>query len=633
MLIFLFLITYFVHGQSEAEDFLSTDLDLSMTLEDLMNVEIVTASKKKESFFETSSAVYVVTAEDMKRRGVKNVVEALRGVPGVQVSQRSNNSWEVAIRGFDNLFSNKLLVLVDGRSVYSPVFSGVYWSTVNYPIEDLKRIEVVRGPGSTVWGANAVNGVINIITKSSKETTGTFLQAEYGTESEEYTIRHGFAVDEEEKMHMRVYGQFQNLEPLDYGTRPAPSNNEDGDWDNIMGGMRLDYEITEFESLRLSADGFSQKYTALNSLTTRSFHENQTDGFNTILEYNKEISATESFSTKFYYDYLHLNEEGRLSHKTHTYDGSATYSVILGEIHDLTLGGGARIINNISEDSSNLVNIQPRRDSVVNYNLFLQDKITLIDSKLYLTLGSKVDFLEYTGTEVQPSAKLTYLVNENNTVWLSATESARSPSRYEHNGVILYAVNGNDDVETEKLKAYEVGYRRKFENAALTMTAFYFDYDDLVQVDSGTFNLVNSGSADSYGFELAFDYNLRENWKVRTSYTYFDADFDTPAQSQEILFYEDKYANNKVAIHSYLEITKSMNWDLSAYYTDSRDTYGSVNQHIGSYIKLDSRLSWQVNDKFECYLLFKNLLDSSTRETGQTYEVPRSGSIGVVYRF
>ena len=620
-------------GEEKKSNSALDNVDLyDLTLEDLMNIQVVTPSKKKEPYFQSSSAIYVVTAEDMKRRGIRNVVEALRGVPGVQVSRRSTDSWEVSVRGFDNQFSNKLLVLVDGRSVYTPVFSGVYWGAINYPVEDLEQIEVIRGPGASIWGANAVNGVINIKTKNSKDTLGTFLEAEYGTESQGYTFRHGFSLDED-KITMRIYGQFQNIEPLDYGESGAPAGEKEDDWDNKMAGMRLDYAITNFDSLRFSVDGYSQNYHALNSLATRSFHDSQTDGINTILEYGKEISERESFKLKFYYDYFHLNEEDKLSHKTHTWDTSAIYNIVVGERHHLSLGGGVRFINTIADDTSGFVNIQPRRESLTNYNLFIQDKITLVESKLFLTLGAKADFLEYTGMEFQPSIKLSYLPDENNTIWLSASQSARSPSRYENNSTVLFAINGNHKADSEELKAYEVGYRHKFDQAIMTITAFYYEYDELIQYNLINGNLENEGSAESHGVEFAFDYKALENWTLRASYTYLNADFDKPETHEDILFYEDKYAHNKFALHSYWNVTDDIDWDLSLYYSDSRETYGATNRVVNAYFKLDSRISWEVNKNLECYILLKNLLDGSTRESGQTSEVPRSASFGVVYRF
>jgi len=601
-----------------------------------MDIKVVTASKKEEKLFSTSSAVYVVTAEDMKRRGVRNIPEALRGVPGIQVSQRSSNSWEVASRGFDNWLSNKLLVLVDGRSVYTPIFSGVYWHAVNYPIEDIERIEVIRGPGSTIWGANAINGVINIITKKSNQTLGGFLQTEFGTESQDHIFRYGMALDEEKKLNMRVYGQFSKNDVLDHGVAGKAAGDDEQDWDRFQAGMRLDYQITQFDSLRLSADGFSQKYSHLNSLGPfRDFHDSRGDGFNSILEYKKDVAPGESFQAQFYYDYVHMNEKGTFSHKTHTWDASFTYNLVLGDIHHLTIGGGARIVNSIVEDSAGFINLLPRRESVLNTNIFVQDKITLIEEKLFLTLGSKVEFLEYTGTEFEPTVRLSYAPNEKNLFWAAYSRAVRSPSRFENNSSIFGLTIGNHQVESEILDAYEIGFRRRFEKVTLDLTAFYYDYDSLVLEDNSSSPRIidNQGSAKSYGVELALDYDVLKNWRLRTSYTYFDGDYSMPADHIELLIYENRNAKHKASVHSYLEITDDISWDVSAYYSDRRDTYGTPRQRVNSYVKLDTRLSWKVQDNMEVYLLLKNLLDGSRREAGSSSEVPRSFSIGLTYKF
>ena len=613
------------------------NLDLSkLTLEKIMDIKVITASKKEEKLFSTSSAVYVVTDEDMKRRGVRNIPEALRGVPGIQVSQRSSNSWEVAGRGFDNWLSNKLLVLVDGRSVYTPIFSGVYWHTVNYPIEDIERIEVIRGPGSTIWGANAVNGVINIITKNSSKTIGGLLQTEFGTESQNHLFRYGFALDEEQKLNTRVYGQFTKNDVLNHGVAGKAGGDNERDWDHFQLGMRVDYQITKFDSIRLSADGFSQEYSHLNSLGPfRDFHDSKGDGFNSVLEYRKDIGPGESFQAKFYYDYINSNEEQTFSHKTHTWDGSLTYNLILGDIHHLTIGGGARIVNSIVEDPAGFINLRPRRESVLNTNIFFQDKITLIEDKLFLTLGTKIEFLEYTGTEFEPTVRLSYAPDEKNLFWAAYSRAVRSPSRFENNSSIFGATIGNHQVDSEVLDAYEIGYRSRFEKVTLDLTAFYYDYDRLVLEDSSTTPryVDNAGAAKSYGVELALDYDLLDNWRLRTSYTFFDSDHSLPADHINVLFYENRNAKHKASVHSYLDITDDISWDVSAYYSDRRETYGNPVQRVNSYIKLDSRLAWKVKKNMEVYLLLKNLLDGSRREAGSTSELPRSFSVGFTYQF
>ena len=246
------------------------ELESELSLEELMNIEVTSISKKEESSFTAASAIYVITEEEIKNKGAQNLAEALRGTPGVQVSRRTNNSWEVSIRGFDNLYSNKLLVLIDGRTVYTPIFSGTYWNFTSYPIADIERIEVIRGPGATIWGSNAVNGVINITTKHSRDTIGGLTKLEYGEDFQQAYLRIGESLNDDDTLNLRAYVQAQQYETLNPG-RYTKNSQKNDDWDHLQGGFRLDYDVTPKDVIRLSADAYSVDQVTYNAINSNGF--------------------------------------------------------------------------------------------------------------------------------------------------------------------------------------------------------------------------------------------------------------------------------------------------------------------------------------------------------------------------
>jgi iron complex outermembrane recepter protein len=434
---------------------------ISMDLEDLMNITVTSVSKKEENAFTAASAIYVITQEDLKNRNVNNLAEALRGAPGVQVSRRTTNSWEVSIRGFDNQFSNKLLVLIDGRTVYTPIFSGVYWDMTSTPIQDIERIEIIRGPGATLWGSNAVNGVINITTKHASKTTGGLLSLDYGSDFESNYFRYGDALDEQNTMFLRAYGEFQKYDSLDAGKSTPNRDTTHDDWDSIRSGLRFDWEINNRDQIRLSTDYYRQNIISLDTLTgTPIPHDYDADGFNTLGEFTREFSSKEKLTFQTYYDYYRLSTDTSANFNVHTWDLSTTYNFSPAKNHELTLGGGGRMYHTKTNDPTNFLQIFPEEETIYNFNAFVQDKITLVDDRLSLTLGSKFEENDYTGFDILPSARMTYTPNQKHTFWTAISKSIRTPNRYENNSNLLFgAAVGNHDVEPEELIAYELGYR------------------------------------------------------------------------------------------------------------------------------------------------------------------------------
>ncbi|MDD7987530.1 TonB-dependent receptor [Lentisphaera marina] len=604
-----------------------------------MNIEVTSVSKNEESSFTAASAIYVITEEEIKNKGAQNLAEALRGTPGVQVSRRTNNSWEVSIRGFDNLYSNKLLVLIDGRTVYTPIFSGTYWNFTNYPIADIERIEVIRGPGATIWGSNAVNGVINITTKHSKDTIGGLSKLEYGEDFQQAYLRIGESLNDENTLHLRAYGQVQKYDKLNPGIQNKNSQKND-DWDHLQGGFRLDYDVTPKDSIRVSADTYSVDQVTYNAINNNSFYEDSdATGYNLSVDYTKQISSDEKFHSLIYYDFYDFNQDITANTYVQTWNFEFDYHFSPIKHHNITLGAGTRIYRSQVKDPSGQLLMFPENETTQNYNFFIQDKITLQPDRWTLTLGSKFEEHDYSGFEYQPTARLAFTPNRKNTLWLAASRAIRTPNRYEHDSNLFFgSAIGNHDVDSETVETYEAGYRiLASEKLSFDMTIFYNDYSDLIstEVTPGNDPIVNTSSAESYGFEISSNYLVTTDWQLKLSYSYFDIDVDQKDETSDLFATEYVTAQHQASAYSFYQISKKLQWDLMAYYQDSKNPSLNNTDYPSNspFVKLDSKLTWTQNSKLEFYIMGQNLLEDSTSETLYYVEAPRTFLMGLNYRF
>jgi len=617
-------------AQDEVEDF---------DLEALMNIEVTSVSKSEESSFTAASAIYVITEEEIARKGALNLAEALRGTPGVQVSRRTNNTWEVSVRGFDNLYSNKLLVVIDGRSVYSPIFSGTYWEYTNYPVADIAQIEVIRGPGATVWGSNAVNGVISITTKSAKDTKGGLAKLDYGEYNESYYLRYGETLDKDDKLHLRVYGQFQQNHELEPGVN-LKNTHEDDRWDHLQGGFRLDYDVTTKDTLTVSSDIYQSDFNNYNALLINNFYEDgDAKGYNLTLNHKRQFNSKEHWSTLFYYDYQNIEQDVTLDSTVHSFNLESDYHFSPWDQHEVTIGAGVRTYRSKLKDDTGQLDFHPSDETTANYTLFIQDKITLQPDRWTLTLGSKFEKNDYTDYEYQPSARVAFTPDRKNTYWAAVSRAVRTPSRYEHGSDIFFgAAVGNNDVDSENVTTYELGHRILVnEKLSFDTTVFYNDYSDLIltETNPGPDIIVNDLAANSYGIEISSNYFVTQNWQLKLSYSYIDFDFDYKDGSSDTLPVEKVAAKNKASFYSFYTVTEDVKWDVMVYYQDSKNPSYNYDPQDGtpSFIKLDSRLSWSPREDLEVYIVGQNLWDHSTRETLYYAEAPRTFYVGLNYKF
>ena len=612
-----------------------------LSLEELMNIEVTTASRKLEGLSETAAPVYVITGEELLRSGARTLPDALRTVPGIFVGSVDANKWAVSSRGFSGLFANKLLVLIDGRSVYNPMFSGVFWEAQDVEFHDVARIEVIRGPGASLWGANAVNGVINIITKPASQTQGAMVQVGLGTEEHGAgSFRYGGALSPEATW--RIYGKVftrDASEGLDVSDRAD-------DWQAARTGARLDWSTSGSHLVTLSGEAYhghvGQFVTATTSLLPpyqeRLRYDADISGGHVLARWSHRHASGLHQSLQAYYDRARRAEvvmEGTLEHLDMDYQ--QRYGA--GH-HDIVWGVGYRLTRDRYAGSFTM-SMDPDRRDVHLLSGFVQYEIRPIPDQVRLTVGTKLERNTYTGTELQPGVRVWWRPHDRHTVWGALARAARTPSRAEHDfraitsviqpdslftgsPVALVQLMGDDGFDSERLRALDVGYRAWLgDNVAVGLAGFRNTYDDVrtneppdlagIQVNQNPRHLVlpvrvdNLASARSWGVEATVELQSSRRWRVRGAYSLLRFTFSTLEQSADLaaLSYGEEEAEHMASLRSSLNLGKDVALDLTARYVG--ELHG---QALPSYLTLDARVGWRPRPKLELSVSARNLLDS-----------------------
>jgi len=589
----------------------------ALSFAELMDMEISSVSKKEEKLFTTPASAYVLTSEDIRRSGHQSIPEVLRMVPGIQVAKLDANKWAITARGFNGVYAGKLLVLIDGRSVYTPLYSGVYWDVQDLMLEDIERIEVVKGPGGTLWGANAVNGIINIITKSAKDTQGNLLTAGAGTEERGFTsVRHGGKLGE--NAYYRVYAKYFNRDEGVYANGDQANDASD----TLREGFRIDWDTSAQDLLTLQGDfydGHSGQTVPMTAPLPLGNHQRDgnTDvrGLNLLTRWTHTYSDTSDMSLQFYYD--RTERYGiQLGESRDTFDVDFQHRFQVLEGHNLIWGLGYRHTGD-NIDNSYTVSFNPPRSNDELWSAFAQDEITLVEDLLKFTIGTKLEENDYTGTELQPSARLLWTPNERNTLWTAWTRSVSTPPRSFDGIRIIFnsfpsmSNNGNRGLKAQDGESYEMGYRVKpCDSLFLDFSAFYTEYDDLYSKENLTmfsWTWGNKLRGSTYGGELAAHWQVNERWKINSGYSFLKVDLrtkDGSADSASAPRIERSSPQNTLYLNSQLSLQDNLEFDASLYYVDN------VSHHnIPSYTRLDVGLTWQVNDHVDLALVGQNLLD------------------------
>ncbi len=604
-----------------------------LSLRELMDVQVVTsAGRKEQNLGDTAAAVSVITQEDLRRSGVVQFQDALRLVPGVEVARSGNNGWAITARGFNDPFANKLLVMVNGRSIYTPLFSGVFWDSQRLPLEDLERIEVIRGPGASVWGANAVNGVINIITKDARDTVGSLVSLGGGNlDPFVGEVRQGWQLNEHS--WLRVYGRFESRAKSELSN--GAGYGDDGEIG--VGGLRYDWHPTETGHLLLEAEGYGGRIGELEPLPTLTAPYSQigagdygVQGAHVLGRWSSAVADDSEVTLQAYYDYSRRNAFDLLEER-HTVDLDAGYRVRWAEHHDLNLGLNYRWSRTHLPPKALTPIFRNSDDAFELASVFAQDDWELVPDRLTVTTGSKFEFNSYTGMEFQPTGRVLRKLAEAHTAWASVSKAVRVPSMAEDNGQIVPAVappgtyhpllpaltrlRGNAAFGAEELLAYELGYRFDASERLTLDAAFYWhDYDQLrglapgvpaVESSAGNTYLVvpldavNDTWGHSYGAEVGSRWQVAESWQLRLAYTYQEMELQGSLTDAEGLS-----PRHRVSLHSLLDLPANVRLDTVVRFVDRLSGAG-----IPAYTTADIQLSWKPRPRLELSVLGRDLFE------------------------
>lgn len=599
-------------------------------MEELLEIEVTSISMRPEKLTEVASAVQVITGEDIHRSGVTRLPEALRLVSNLQIAQANSHDWAITARGFNGLpsaggiLANKLLVMIDGRSVYNPLFGGVYWDAQYASLTDIDRIEVVSGPGGTLWGANAVNGVINVVTKSAKETQGVHLAAAAGSFLRDFAeARYGFQANQ--KLFGRVYVRHFDQRST------ANESGEDikDDWTTAFGGFRMDYYPSEANTLTLQGDFYSGVENK-DSLTSHA----TIDGQNVLARFTHLFSDASDLRVQAYFDRtwrITPNSASKFFYELYTYDLDLQYRFPVGSQHSLLFGGSYRF----RKDYTATTFVPLSRDMPL-YSGFVQDEITIAPNLLKLTLGSKFLHNVFSGFEVQPCARLAWTLNDRHTLWTSVSRAVRTPSRFDSDVIV-----SDVEFDSEKVIAYELGYRvRPVEQLSLSLATFFNHYSDLRSLDTNlnpppTIIFANSQRAESWGLELSGSFQATAWWRLRGGYTYFDKTIW--ATSAQVLPISEEFEGvdprNIAMLQSIMDLPKNFQLDLIGRYADSLPSIPITQPvpAVPAYVTFDLRVAW-IYKSFEISIVGQNLLEGEHTEVGVS-KIPRSIYGKIVWQF
>jgi iron complex outermembrane receptor protein len=608
-----------------------------LSLDDLMNVEVTSVSKQPQRIADAPASITVIGQNDIQRSGLNTIPDLLRLAPGMNVARVNANTWAISARGFNSQLADDLLVLMDGRSIYTPTLGGVFWDTVDYPLNDLDRIEVIRGPGATLWGSNAVNGVVNIITKPADQTQGLSLESRIGTDESNSSIRYGGQIDD--LTFFRVYAKYGYT-----GSQTASDGDSGHDqYDTLHSGFRIDRYTSPTDTLTLQGDVNEQqiKETYLGVLGGDSQGDAYDHGGNMLARWTH--TASEQESTSLQIDYTRQDEilqPAGFDEADYNLDFQNRFP--LGDRQEITWGAGARE-NQISWDAPASAVLEPKNRSLYLINGFIQDQVSIVPDRVQFSLGTKLEYDNLAQFEFDPSARLAWTPDKQNTIWAAVSRSTRIPSLYQDTrdtfGILSIRP---DNPSSEKTVSYELGYKvQPCKTVTLDATGFYSTYRDLIlSVPSAASPLnqswINAAMAQSAGAELAASWQVTPQWKLAGSYSLLKvvaASSVAGVPNSSIQAIEGSSPENQFQIHSYYDLTRSLQLNGSAYYVQglpkiTGDTFRD--QDVGSYLRLDLGMTWKPRDNMSFSVGVQNLLQKRHAESGDLglslvpSEVPRS---------
>lgn len=620
----------------------SLDALKRMSLEDLINVEVTSVSRSEESLRDAPAAVAVVNRETLRRSGATTIPDALRLVPGIHVGQKTANSWTMSARGFSSNTSEKMLVLADTRSIYTPLFAGVQWDVQDFFLEDIERIEVIRGPGATMWGSNAVNGVINITTRSARDTHGAYLEAGAGTFDRGWVAAR-YGAETAGGLDYRVFGKYR-----DRDSTLHPSMVTDDQWSFAHGGFRTDWDGSSRDAFTVQGDLYSgdigQLFPAVNIIGREGPQGElnvDVSGGNLLGRWRRVQDENSDLQLRMYYDYSR-RDDPTFTDTLHTVDLDFQQRFALLARHEIIWGASYRLTSNDNR-SKGLFALDPEQSDDQLFSGFIQDQISLAD-EVRLTIGTKLEHNDFSGFEVQPSVRLAWSPREAHTLWSSISRAVRVPTRLERDIAIelfepaaganpTAMLLGNPDYDAEELIAYEAGYRwQPLAALSFDLALFYNDYkkltslelvDPIVDPDDGriVFPIVNQNLnfGHTKGAELQVEWSPLDNWLLSASYTHIDMSLTATGQDQNRHeWLEGSTPRSMAGLRSLLALGERFELDAQLRYQSRIHSIPADLAGIGveSFTELDLRLGWRLSDEWELSLVGQNLLHDDHAEFG-----------------
>ncbi|HYG76714.1 MAG TPA: TonB-dependent receptor [Planctomycetota bacterium] len=639
----------------------------TLPIEQLMNIQVTSVSKAPSKVSESPTAIHVITQEDIRRSGANSIPEALRMAPGLSVARVTGNQWAISARGFNFVFANKLLVMIDGRSVYTPLFSGTLWDVQDTMMEDIDRIEVIRGPGATLWGSNAVNGVINIITKNANETQGGLAVAGAGTEERALgAVRYGGKPAKNVAIRGFVK-YFENDEQALPGGKDASD-----DWRMGRGGFRADWKASKDDTVTFHGEAyrgrvgetltvpsltppFDRELTGDGKVSGASFHS----------RWSHQFSEQSEMQLGLYYDRTDRTKIGIAEDHRDTVDLDFQHH-FHWQRNNIVYGMGYRVSHDNTE--SGAVSFDPQSRTVHLLSAFIQDEITVLKDRLHVTFGTKLEHNEITGFEIQPSARVLFTPDRRNTLWASASRAVRTPARVDYDARVdiqalppgtlgpgtpaaLISAFSDDDFQSETLMAYELGFRtRPHPRISLDIAGFFNDYDNIRSVEPGGTSLEttpapahllirndfgNKRSGSAYGGEAVVTAQLQKWWRIQGTYSFLRVDMQQGSSLDPGANAAERTdPRNQVGVRSMMDLPKKVELDLWLRYVDSLSGL-----NVPSYFVGDVRVGWRPVQRLDVSLVGRNLFDTQHPEFSTSFirtqptEVQRSVFLKFTLKF
>ncbi len=589
-----------------------------MSLEELGSIEITSVSKRAEPLSNAPSSVFVITADDIRRSGAANLPEALRLAPNLQVAEAYVGGYAISARGFNGTAANKLLVLIDGRSVYTPLYAGVFWDVQDVMLEDIERIEVISGPGGTLWGVNAVNGVINVITRSALETQGTLVSAGIGNQDAVLSLRHGGELDN--GGHYRLYARQVGRAH----TETAAGSKVDDAAHHTQLGFRADWSDAA-DTFTLHGDAYrgsrGQPEPGSIQVTgiTLDLRDVELAGANLTGRWERRLDDGASIALQAYIDHTERSNPPTFGEVLDIVDLQLQHTVLPAAGHTLVWGAQYRHSWDRVTNSA-VVAFLPAHLRQRWASLFVQDEITL-DPTLRLTLGARIEHNDYTDLEFLPNVRLAWKPQPEHLLWAAASRTVRAPSRLDHDtyvpGAPPFILDGGENVRSETADVIELGYRgQPARDLSLSVTAFHADYRHLrtQQIDPGrTFLFYTNGMRGATsGVEMWGSWQVSSGWRLAGGYTRLSQSFRLEPWSNDagaVPALEGANPARRWSLRSSHDLPGDAEFDLMLRHVSALST-----PEVPSYWALDMRYGWRASDKVEFAVAGRNLFSAGHGE-------------------